>query len=432
MGTPRRGLLMILDGLGDRPIAGLGGLTPLEAASTPNLDRLVAHGRCALVDPGMSGLPVSTHSGVGMLLGVAPEHIRRLARGPVEAAGIGLVMQDGDVALRCNFATLERGEETLQVLDRRAGRIDAGTDELASSLQNVDLGDEISASLYPATQHRAVLCLSGPGLSAAVSDTDPGERARLPAPVRASQALRRDDEAAVRTAGALNRFVREAFERLESHPLNVARRASSRPSASGIISRQAGTWTTVPSLLQRTGLSTAVVAGECTLLGMARLLGHTVISDPRFSSLPDTDLDAKVDTVRSALARHDLVVLHVKGTDICSHDRDPEGKSRFLEKIDAAMAPLLAAEVAKDLVIAVTGDHCTDSNTGVHIEDPVPSLLHVGDGEADDCLAFGESQCARGGLGRISGTTFLLSLLDAMGCPRSGDHGEPAARGSTQ
>ena len=200
MRSRRRGVLVILDGLGDRPIPALGGATPLEAARTPNLDRLVVRGQCGLVDPGIPDMPVSTHSGTGMLLGIDPEDIRRLARGPVEAAGIGLAMRDGDVAMRCNFATLERHAGTLRVLDRRAGRIASDTDELASALQNVALGDGISASLYPATQHRAVLCLSGLGLSGAISDTDPGERARLPAPVLASQPLRPDDASAIKTA----------------------------------------------------------------------------------------------------------------------------------------------------------------------------------------------------------------------------------------
>jgi len=424
MESQHRGLLIILDGLGDRPVFALGDRTPLEAASTPNLDQLVARGRCGLVDPGIPGLPASTHSGIATLLGVAPDDGRRLARGPVEAAGIGLTMGDGDVAMRCNFATLERRGGTLHVLDRRAGRIESDTEALASLLQNVVLGDDVSASLYPATQHRAVLCLSGPGLSGAISDTDPGERTKLPAPVVLSQPRQRDDEAALRTAEALNRFVSVAFERLDAHPLNQARRAASRPPANGIITRQAGISTQVASLLQQTGVRTAMVAGECTLIGLARLLHHTVFTDPRFNSLPDTDLRAKVDTVRAALASHDLVVLHIKGTDICSHDRDPEAKRRLLERIDAAIAPLLA----EDLVIAVTGDHSTDSNTGVHIDSPVPSLLYTGGGQTDTCVAFGESQSAHGGLGRISGTTFLSKLLRAMGCAPARDHEYSALR----
>jgi len=359
-----------------------------------------------------------------MLLGIDPDDIRRLARGPVEAAGIGLATADDDVIMRCNFATVERRDGALWVLDRRAGRVASVTSELASELRDLDVGDDVRATLYPATQHRAVLCLSGPGLSGAISNTDPGERARLPAAVLSSEPLSRDDPAAERTAEALNRFGAQVFERLEGHPLNEARRARGKPPASGIICREAGMATSIPSLVGRIGLSAALVAGECTMLGLGRLLGHDVITDPRFSSLPDTDLDAKVEAVRTALANHDLVVLHIKGTDTCAHDRNAEGKRRFLEEIDEALAPLLG----EDLAIAVTGDHCTDSNSGVHIYDPVPSLLYVSDGGADTSETFGESQCAHGGLGQISGSTFLVSLLDAMGCrdTRSRDQSVPA------
>ncbi len=83
----RKGLLIVFDGLGDLPAPALGGATPLEAARTPRLDRLVEGGLCGLVDPLIPGVPVSTHTGTATLLGMAPAAARVLARGPVEAAG---------------------------------------------------------------------------------------------------------------------------------------------------------------------------------------------------------------------------------------------------------------------------------------------------------------------------------------------------------
>ena len=118
-----KGLLIILDGLGDRPQPQLEGRTPLEAARTPHLDALVSAGLCGLVDPLQPGLPVDTHTGSGILMGLAPESARRLARGPVEAAGVGFSVRPGEVALRCNFASVESTGERWHVLDRRAGRI---------------------------------------------------------------------------------------------------------------------------------------------------------------------------------------------------------------------------------------------------------------------------------------------------------------------
>ena len=167
----KKGVIIILDGLGDNPSPDLDMQTPLEAALTPCLDRLVTAGMCGLVDPLAPGVPVGTHTGVGALMGISYNDLLRMDRGPIEAIGVGMVLQHGDVALRCNFATL--ADDGITIIDRRAGRIQQGTQELVTSLQNVALSEGISASLFPATQHRAVLCLSGAGLSASITDTDP-------------------------------------------------------------------------------------------------------------------------------------------------------------------------------------------------------------------------------------------------------------------
>ncbi|MCP4697908.1 MAG: 2,3-bisphosphoglycerate-independent phosphoglycerate mutase [Gammaproteobacteria bacterium] len=411
MSVRHKGLMVILDGLGDQPSAALDGATPLEAAHTPVMDRIVANGLCGLVDPLLPGMPVSTHTGTGILLGLAPYSAFCLSRGPVEAAGIGLDVQAGDVTIRCNFATLEADGEHLRILDRRAGRIREGVRELTEVLHDVPLGAGITGSLYSGTHHRAVLRLTGSGLSAAISDTDPGSGGMPHGRVSASHPLLPNDPAAAKTADALNRFVREAFARLQGCAINQQRKARGLPPANGIITRGAGILPPIDNLVQHIGLRTALIAGESTVLGLAKLFGFTVYTDPSFTSSHDTDLAAKAATARSALNSHDLVFIHIKGSDICSHDRDPKGKTSFLTHVDKAMAPVLKDE----LVIGVSGDHSTDCNTGRHCGAPVPSLLYSPGGRQDLCREFGEKNCMRGGLGRISGNSFIISLLDAMG-----------------
>lgn len=180
--------------------------------------------------------------------------------------------------------------------------------------------------------------------------------------------------------------------------------------ATGIITRGAGILREMHTLLNHLEVKVAVVAGERTLLGLARLFQYTAITDPRFSSLPDTDLDAKVEAVHAALESHDLVYLHIKGTDTCGHDKDPRGKTKLIERVDAALAPLLNA----DLVVGLSADHSTDSTLGRHSGDPVPSIVYASNGRKDWCLSFGETECMKGGLGRISANALLLTILDAM------------------
>lgn len=404
-----KGLVLILDGLGDRPSRLLGGHTPLEAASTPNLDQLVVNGQCGQIDTFVPGMPVGTHTGTSLYMGLAPRDAYKLARGPIEASGVGLPVQPGDVVMRCNFATLEADKDRLKILDRRAGRIRKGTDELAAALNSMDLGDEIIANVYPATQHRGVVRLSGPHLSQSISDTDPGELA-TPGYVLGSEAIDEEDAAAFNTAKAVNDFVCRSFEILREHPVNQKRLRDNEFPATGIITRGAGMFREMNTLLRHLELNVAVVAGERTVLGLAKLFKYTPISDPGFTSLPDTNLETKVDAVQSALESNDLVFLHVKGTDTCSHDMDPQGKVRFLERIDAAVGPLIGPH----RVIGVAADHSTDSTLGRHCGDPVPGLICSANGRVDDCQTFDETNCMQGGLGRISANTFLLTILDLM------------------
>jgi 2,3-bisphosphoglycerate-independent phosphoglycerate mutase len=145
-------------------------------------------------------------------------------------------------------------------------------------------------------------------------------------------------------------------------------------------------------------------------LGLAAMLGYTQITEPTFTALPGTDLETKVIRSKLALQEHDLVYLHIKGPDICSHDINPAAKRDLLEQIDDALAPLLS----DDLVIGITGDHSTDSNTGRHTGDPVPSLVRAPQGRVDHCQVFSELESSRGGMGRITSLGFLTSLLDMM------------------
>ncbi len=413
LSQPSQAILVILDGLGDRPCPTLGGATPLEAAKTPNMDRLVAKGMCGLVDPLFPGVPVSTHTGTALLLGMPLREAADLKRDPVEAVGAGDPLRRGDVAIRCNFATLQKEQGTMGILDRRAGRIDQGSAQLADLLRDVELGDGVTGNLYPATQHRAVLTLRGGDLSDAITDTDPGS-GNISAGVLESSPLDPNDGAAKRAADALNRFTQIAHERLRDASVNRERVAAGRPAANGMISRGAGKRLPLHSLFSEFDLRTAVVAAEGTVLGLAETLGFVAITKPEFTATSETDIGAKVSAAVAALSDHQVVVLHLKAPDVAAHDCLPDEKRDFLESFDRALTPILR----QHCVIVVSGDHSTNSNTGRHTGDPVPSLVYSPTGRRDECVIFGEGSCMRGGLGRISATQLCVSMLDALSAMR--------------
>jgi len=401
--------MIIIDGLGDRGIPAFGGMTPLEAADTPNMDLLAGAGQTGLVDPLFPGMPVGTHTGMSMLFGLPRRQALKLTRGPVEAAGLGFNGNDNALYIRCNFATLEPRGDGYAILDRRAGRNDQGLIALAQEAGEIDLGDGIVASLHPATQHRVVLKLSGEGLSPAITNTDSGNQSRSLG-VLACKAQQADDTDAARTAAAINRFTDLIYQRFSRHPVNEIRLAQGLLPANGVICRSPGKLPKLKPLLPSLPVSAAVISGEETVLGLGSLFGYTLYRDARFTALANTDLPLKVETALAALREHDLVFLHIKGPDICSHDLDPAAKRQMLARIDDAIAPLMN----ESLVIAITGDHSTDSNTGRHSGDPLPSLICGPQCRIDASRGFGESACAGGGLGRITSSGFLLSMLDHM------------------
>jgi 2,3-bisphosphoglycerate-independent phosphoglycerate mutase len=407
----QKAVILIADGLGDRPIEALGGRTPLEAADTPVLDGLAWGGCYGLVDPILPGEIPNTDSGVGLLFGMPPEQAGRLHRGPVEASGAGRRMLEGEIAVRANFATLESRPDGLWVTDRRAGRITERVDELAQAIDGMDLGDGIRADFRPTDQHRGVLVLGGAGLDAAVSDTDPGDGGN-PGPVLEAKPLQPQ---ARLTASKVNRFLREAHRRLVNHPVNRARQVAGQPPASGIITRGAGTWFHPESRLEALGLRAAVVAGCNTVLGLARLFDFDTVRNPAFTAALDTDLDGKVAAALTALRDHDVAYVHVKASDLCAHDRKPAAKRDFLERLDRALAPLASAGV----VVALSSDHTTDSNIGAHTADPVPSLIFdpsKREPAGGSRPNFGETACRQGNLPRSRSFEFLDRVLSRMGC----------------
>ncbi len=400
--------IVILDGLGDLPVAQLGGKTPLEAAETPVLNRLAGAGRYGLVDPIGPGIVPNTHSGCGVLFGVLPDDVACLKRGPVEASGAGRVLQPGEIALRTNFATLEATGDGLRIDDRRAGRIDTDTEALASELRSVDLGDGVIAELHPTDQHRCVLVLSGLGLNPAISDTDPGDGG-MPGFLQYSRPL---NDSAQKTAEKLNLFIDIAHKVLVSHPVNSKRVLEGKLPATGILTRGAGEGFGLKNIVQEQGLKAVVVAGCNTVIGLARTVGFGIRSDPRFTAAANTDLQAKMDAVVAAFGDHDLAYLHIKAPDLFAHDHQPDNKRRFLECVDEALERLEQA----GSMIAIAADHSTDSNSGAHTADPIPALIY---NPADKRTAkapvdFGESLCAGGNMQRQSSHELLVRVLDAL------------------
>jgi len=410
MNDATKAVMIVFDGLGDRAVPSLGGKTPLEVSHHPNLDRLISRGQAGLMDPLSPGIRVSTDVGHLALFGHNPLQVY-WGRGPVEAAGLKLVMKPSDVALRCNFATVD---EDLTIVDRRAGRIRRDAESLAETIGRMELPDGVEASFYSATEHRGVLILRGCDLSSEITPSDPGPgdpKAKV-LPVEA-----RDPNFAFarRTAQAVSQFVAPARPLLATHPTNQSRIDRGLLPANYILTRGAGMQVSVRSFRERFGISGACIAGESTILGVARITGLKAITDSEFTGNLDTNVEKKVQCAMEALQDNDLVVIHFKATDICGHDNLPDKKAEFIARVDLALGRLVEyAEERGAVYFAAASDHSTPCMVGEHTADPVPVFVSGRDTIADAATHYCERECASGALGRITANDFLLTVLDYL------------------
>ncbi len=396
-------MLIILDGMGDRPSEALGGLTPLEAAETPNMDALAKKGINGMMDPIAPGIRAGSDTAHLSILGYDPYEVYT-GRGPFEAAGEGLELMPGDVAFRCNFATLTDGK----ISDRRAGRIKEGTHELAASLDGMEI-DGVKVIFKESVEHRAVLVLRGEGLSANISDADP----HALGPVHKVKPLD-DSPEARRTADIVNTFVKESYERLKDHPVNIKRIEEELPPANIVLPRGAGMVPHLSSFTERYGIKAGAISGVSIVRGVCRLAGMDVLDVEGAKGTAKSDFHAKVVAGLEYLSNGgDFVLINMKAPDLFGHDSDPEGKRDIIEWIDSAFEPL--NDVVDRGIIAITADHSTPCDVGDHSGDPVPLLIAGKGVRTDDVEEFGERSAMKGGLGQIRGNDLLNILFQLAG-----------------
>ncbi len=396
--------MMIYDGIGDRPVKELRGRTPLEVAKTPNLDRMACEGINGLMDTIAPGIIPGSDTGHLALLGYDPFEVYT-GRGPFEAAGIGIEVEPGDIAFRCNFSTLEKGVIT----DRRAGRIKEGTDELSRAVNGMDF--EIEFMFEKGVEHRGVLIFKDQGLGSGVGDIDPHKEG---VPYLESKPLSHDSKDA-RTARLLNDFTLKSIEVLSEHPVNISRMERGEKPANILLARGSGTVPYIRPLPERTGMKCAAIAGIPLVRGVCRMAGMDVIQVEGATGGMDTDIGAIYRRAKEAMKEYDFVLVNIKGCDISGHDGLAREKVEFIERLDSELKIL---EGLEQHYIAFTGDHSTPVPVKDHSGDPLPLTIVGPQVLRDDVTSYDERSCVRGGLSRLRGQDLLNVLMDLSG------HGE--------
>ena len=402
----RKYIFIICDGLGDLPIPELGNKTPLEAAQTPNLDRLASCGETGLMYVLGKGIRPNSDDAHWVLFGYNPNDCPK--RGPIEAAGVGIKLQEGDIAIRANLATVD---EDLKVIDRRAGRIENNSDFIRD-LDGTEI-EGVKFILKPGTGYRAALVMRGEGLSDKISNSDvhyvtednivkhwEGLSVNVIKPLD-------DSPQAKFTAEILQKFLEIAHQKLDQNPLNKKREEQGQLKANYLLTRGPGYFKKLATFREKYNLSSCCIAGAGLYKGLGVLMGMDLIDVPGATGMLDTNVEAKIQAAKEEISKYDFVFVHIKPTDIFGENGDFLGKKDFIEKIDRAIDSLEDTGAT----ICVTADHATPCATKDHSADPVPVLIFKPGGTSGQAVKFGENESAKGSLGIIEGKDLLKILL---------------------
>ncbi|MFC2006373.1 2,3-bisphosphoglycerate-independent phosphoglycerate mutase [Chloroflexota bacterium] len=381
--SPTKIVLLVIDGLGGLPHPETG-KTELETANTPNLDELAAESICGLSDPVSPGVTPGSAPGHLALFGYDPVSFN-IGRGVLEAVGVDFDIQQGDVATRGNFCTVDKDG---LVTDRRAGRI--STEKCAELCQLLDglVIENVKIFVQPVKEHRFIVGFRGDNISPDINDSDPQQLGVAPKVITALSSE------ADRMAGIANQFVAQAKETLAEHlPANMVllRGFSRRPH--------------FPTMGEVYKLKPAAIASYPMYRGLARLVGMEALKT-------GISLEDKVKTLIQNYSNYDFFFLHVKGTDTAGEDGDFARKVAVLEEVDKSLPELL--NMHPDVVV-VTGDHSTPALLKGHSWHPVPVLLYSKWCRPDRITEFSESACISGGLGRLPATQIMpLAMANAL------------------
>jgi 2,3-bisphosphoglycerate-independent phosphoglycerate mutase len=402
-------ILVLLDGLGDRAYRMLDDRTPLQAADTPNLDRIASLGSNGLFHAATPGLCLPSETAHYLMFGYSVQEFP--GRGLLEAVGYHISFEDADVISLAHFSCIEwRGN--LPVLTHSRRDIKGDREDLArlyACLSSYE-AEGIRLGLHQTHLNDAVLVMKG-DVSPFVCDPDPMILGRPMAQIR-PLAGNPAPEQAEKTARVLNRYLSYCHRTLRDHEINGRRKAKNQAPANFLALQRCGRRIKHRSFQERWGWAPMLVGSGAVYAGLAHELSMTFVG-MNDGEDPGRDLRERID-IGLADRSHDFVHIHTKAPDEAAHTGDPLRKLKVIQSLDQGLAGLVKAlEERDDLLVAVTADHSTASIAGlIHSGEPVPAAMAGPGVRRDKVCAFDEVSAAAGCLGFLRGRELLLMLLN--------------------
>lgn len=398
-------IIILGDGMADEPIPELGGKTPLQAAPKPEIDWLASHGRNGLLDTVPAGFAPGSEIANLAILGYDLPKVFE-GRGSLEAASMGVHIDDGEMAMRCNLITIEDG----RIKNHSGGQISSEEAAVLIGFLQKELGGN-GISFFPGVSYRHLLKMKGGNKH--IITTPPhdviGDDFR-------KHLVRPENEEGKETAERLNALIIKSMELLDGHPVNVARAAAGKDVANSIWLWSPGYRPKMQTLAEqfpqiKTG---SVISAVDLIKGIGVYAGLDPIEVEGATGLYDTNYEGKARAAIEALKKQDFVFLHLEASDEAGHDGDPDLKVTTIRYLnDRIVRPVLEAVRAmdEDVSIAVLPDHPTPCAIRTHTAKPVPFTIYRTNGTGDGVTQFDEFSAKAGSYGLISGRQFIELFL---------------------
>ena len=397
-------IIVLGDGMADEPIEALENKTPLQAVSKPAIDWVAAHGRSGMLATVPAGFaPGSEIANLSVLGYDVPKVFE--GRGSLEAASMGVKIEDGEMAMRCNLITIEDGK----IKNHSAGHIsNAEAAELIAFLQK-ELGGE-DVNFFPGVSYRHLLKIKGG--SKRIVTTPPHD---VPGTPYKDVLVRAADTDGEPTARQLNELIERSMTLLENHPVNLARKAAGKDPANSIWPWSPGYRPQMQTLMQRYGIGSGVVISAVDLIkGIGVYAGLELIDVEGATGLYNTNYEGKAQAAIEALRTHDFVFLHIEASDEAGHEGDVALKMKTIEYLDRRIVkPILDAVSTWDepVSIAILPDHPTPCALRTHTSKPIPFTIYRTNEPGDEVQAFDEFAARKGSYGDLSGDQFMERFI---------------------
>ncbi len=360
-------VIVLGDGMADRPIEKLGGMTPLEYAKTPQMDALAAAGEIGMVHTIPEGMSPGSDTANLSVLGYDPK-IYYSGRSPLEALSIGVDMKPTDVSLRCNIVTLSEEEENYEdkkIIDHSSGEI--STEEASILIEAVkkELETDIY-KLYVGTSYRHLLIW------------EQGQVADLTPP---HDVLGQTIGQYLPEDGVLKEMMKKSYQILVNHPINIERKNKGLNPANSCWFWGAGTRPSLSSFREKTGLQGAMISAVDLLKGIAVGASMKNIAVEGANGGLNTNYEGKAQAAVAALTKEgcDFVYVHLEAPDEMGHQGSVERKVQAIENLDArVIAPIKDGleQAGTEFRMLVMPDHPTPIALRTHTGDSVPYLLY--------------------------------------------------------